>query len=67
MYRVVIEMLEIALIDVKRRDLTLTGKSFVTISITTPFASKLNKAIKVFGFYSNKKVSSPSLYASISL
>lgn len=37
MYRVVIEMLEIAHIDVKRRDLTLTGKSFVTISITTPF------------------------------
>ena len=48
MYRVVIEMLEIALIDVKKRDLTLTGKSFVTIFITTHFASKLNKAIKVF-------------------
>ena len=37
MYRVVIVMLEIALIDVNERDLTLTGKSFVTISITTPF------------------------------
>ena len=53
-------MQEIALIDVIRRDLTLTGKKVLLQFLLPPlFTSKLNKAIKVLGSIQIKRFHPP--------